>query len=126
MVLNYLGLVVPYPRLVSVLGTRWFGTPFYNVQQLEQMGVVVSIEHLFLDEISDYLEQNIPVLACVNTADLSYWSRAVDHVVVVIGIDESYVYVNDPSLAEGKFPIPVIEFELAQLNYDSLGATIRL
>jgi len=125
MVLDYLGYPTPYDRLVSLLGSDWFGTPFRHLNRLAQLGISVSIDHLAVVEIEAYLEQGLPVIACVHTADLSYWAYSSEHVVVIVGIDESHVYVNDPSLAEGTYPVPVVEFELAQLNYDSLCATIR-
>jgi predicted double-glycine peptidase len=81
--------------------------------------------HLSLAEIETNLLARLPIVACVHTADLGYWSRAVDHVVVVVGLDEQQVYVNDPSLSTGQQPVPRTEFELAQLHYDNLCAIIQ-
>jgi hypothetical protein len=122
MVLDYLGYETPYDRLVTLLGTDWFGTPFRHLNRLKQLDVSVYIEHLSLEEIAEYLEQDLPVIACVHTADLSYWAYTTEHVVVIVGMDESQVYVNDPSLAQGNHPVPIVEFELAQLNFDHLCA----
>ena len=97
MVTNYLGLATSYNQLLNLLQTEWFGTPFRHVERLIQIGASVSIDHLALDNIVGYLEKGLPVIACVHTADLSYWSQAVDHVVVVVGVDDEYVFVNDPS-----------------------------
>ncbi len=125
MVLNYLNLAISYRRLVNLLDTKRFGTPFRNIKRVEQLGVSVQIEHLSLTEISSYLATGLPVIACVHTADLNYWSQAVDHVVVVVGIDDKAIYLNDPSLSYGPHLVPGIEFELAQLNYDNLCAIIH-
>lgn len=124
MVLDYWGIKAPYHELVNLLGTKWFGTPFRSIKQVERFGVSVSIERLSLAEIKSYLEAGGPVIACVHTSDLGYWRQAVDHVVVVVGVDEMHVYVNDPSLGAGAFPVPSVEFELAQLNYDNLCAVV--
>lgn len=124
MVLNYLNAIVSYETLVNLLDTKSFGTPFGNVKRLESPGVSVQIEHLSLTEIGVYLAKGLPVIACVHTADLSYWSQVVDHVVVVVGSDDAHVYVNDPSLDYGPHVVPTTEFELAQLNYDNLCAII--
>lgn len=125
MVLNYLNLTVSYEKLVTLLETKGFGTPFRNIKRVEQLGVSVQIEHLSLTEINSYVAKGLPVIACVHTADLSYWSQTVDHVVVVVGLDEREIYLNDPSLSYGPHSVPDAEFELAQLNYDHLCAIIR-
>jgi ABC-type bacteriocin/lantibiotic exporter with double-glycine peptidase domain len=126
MVLTYLGFDVSYTQLVKLLGTKQFGTSFWNIKRLEQLGATVTIDHLASTEIGSNLAVGLPVIACLNTADLSYWSQAVDHVVVVVGIDEQQVYVNDPSLKRGSYAVPIAEFELAQLQYDNLCAVIHL
>ena len=124
MVLDYWGIVVSYTRLRKVLGTRQFGTPFRAIQQIEQFGVAVEIAHLSLAEIAPHLRAGRPVIAGVHTAQLGYWSEAVDHVVVMIGIDEEQVYVHDPSLAHGEQGIPRMEFDLAQIDFDNLCAVV--
>lgn len=124
MVLAYLGLNVSYKKLVRLLDTKSFGTPFRNIKRLEQLNLSVQIEHLALTEMSAYVSQGVPVIACVHTADLSYWSQAVDHVVVVVGVDEQSVHLHDPTLADGPYTLPRPEFELAQLNYDHLCAIV--
>jgi ABC-type bacteriocin/lantibiotic exporter with double-glycine peptidase domain len=125
MVLTELGFTVSYRQLINLLDTKSFETPFRNIKHLEQLGVSVTIDHLSLAEIEPNLLTGIPVVACVHTADLGYWSQPVDHVVVVVGLDEKQVYVNDPSLSTGQQPVPRAEFELAQLHYDNLCAIIQ-
>jgi hypothetical protein len=90
-----------------------------------QFNLSVQIEHLALTEMSDYLAQGLPVIACVHTADLSYWSQTVDHVVAVVEVDAQHVSVHDPVLDDGPHLVPRTEFELAQLHYDYLCAIVR-
>jgi ABC-type bacteriocin/lantibiotic exporter with double-glycine peptidase domain len=124
MVLDYWGVSIPYAQLLKLLHTREFGTPFRAIQQIEQLGVVVEIAHLSFDEITVHLMAGRPVLVGVHTGELGYWSEAVDHVVVVVGADETQVYVNDPSLPHGEQAISQTEFELAQLEFDNLCAVV--
>lgn len=126
MVTNHLGLAISYAELTKLLGTQWFGTPFRHIERLKFYSLHVSIGYLGLSEIGNYLEKGIPVISCLHTADLSYWTKASDHVVVVVGIDDIFVYVNDPVLATGHQPIPHAEFELAQLEFDNLCAVLYL
>lgn len=125
MVCEFLGLPFSYSQLVDLLRTRSFGTPFRNVKELEKHGLSVTIAHMDLSDITRQLANGLPVLAGLHTADLSYWSQAVDHGIVVIGADDEFVYVNDPSLEKGRQAIPIVEFELAQLDFDHLSAVLQ-
>ncbi len=124
MVLDYLGHDEPYERLTQLLGTRWYGTPSENIQRLERLGLQVLLKDLSLLDIEAALQRNTPVIAFVDTADLPYWSTATDHVVVVVGIDEQNVYVNDPYVAEAPHQISRAAFELSQQKFDYRCAII--
>lgn len=125
MVADYLGLKLRYEHLVRLLGTRDSGTAFRNLQRLDQLGVDVTVDYFDLDTVSSYLEKGIPVLAGVHTAELGYWSQSVNHVVVVVGLDPNFVYVNDPSLEKSPKVVPIVEFELAQMGFDYLCGVIQ-
>jgi hypothetical protein len=126
MVLDFLGQRKSYESLTRVLGTRWFGTPVDNILRLDQLGFQVAIEEMSLEEILGYLQQGLPVIAFVNTADLPYWDVNSDHVFVVVGMDEQWVYVNDPYFPEAPQQLSKTSFELAQLRFDNRCAVIRV
>lgn len=126
MVLAYLGRSESYERLIQLLGTRWFGTPSENILRLEQLNIHVTWRELSLTEIEAALRRNQPVIAFVDTADLPYWSTASDHVVVVVGIDEQFVYVNDPYFVEAPQTLPRPAFELSQQRFDYRCALLAL
>lgn len=125
MVLNYLGVYPSYPVLLKLLETRPFGTPFRNLQRLQQLGVQVTCQECPVDEFSAFLNAGWPLIASVNTADFGYWSTAVDHAVLVVGADQQAIYAHDPSLEDGPTLISPTEFALAQLKFDHLCAIIR-
>jgi hypothetical protein len=125
MVTDYLGFTFTYDQIFQLIGVRSFGAPFRSVKRLESAALAVTIAHLDRVEIAGYLNRGLPVLVGVHTADLRYWSQVVDHVVVVVGLDEAYVYVQDPSLAEGPQAVPLVEFDLAQLGFDYLCAVFE-
>lgn len=125
MVMDYLGFSFTYDQIFQLLGVRSFGAPFRSVKRLESTLLAVTIAHLDRAEIAAYLGRGLPVLVGIHTADLRYWSQSVDHVVVVVGLDETYVYVQDPSLAAGPQAIPLVEFDLAQLGFDYLCAVFE-
>ncbi|MEM7126045.1 MAG: C39 family peptidase [Chloroflexota bacterium] len=126
MVAGYLGKNLSYRRLTRLLGTRRFGTPFRNISRLDSVGLSVAIEHLPASEMPPYLSSGIPIIASVDTSPLKYWSQSVDHVIVVIGLDDTHIYANDPAFADGGYPIPLTQFELAQLRFDLLCAILTL
>ncbi len=125
MVTEYLQHPLPYVEIFNLLGTRWYGTPFRHVERLAQAGFTVSLVNFDLTEIQKSLLQGHPVLVGVNTADLSYWTQAVDHVVVVVGMDDDAFYINDPASSDGQQRISLDELALAQLAFDNLGAVIK-
>lgn len=59
MVTNYFGLKLKYRQLVKLLGTRWFGTPFRNIQRLRKQGISVLIVRLSLTGMPAYLEHGL-------------------------------------------------------------------
>jgi uncharacterized protein YvpB len=126
MVLGYLGRHEPYEFLVKVVGTRWFGTPADNVLCLERIDVTVTLTELSLTEIEAHLRAGRPVIAYVDTAELPYWSASADHAVVVVGVDEEWVYLNDPYFEDAPQSVSHIAFRLAQLRFDNRCALLAL
>ncbi len=116
--LDYLGHKESYERLAKVLGTRSFGTPAENALRLNQIGVRVIFAELSLSEIESHLEQNHPIIAFVNTADLPYWKIDTDHAVVVVGIDEESAYLNDPYFDDAPKQVPRSALELSMIRFD--------
>src|SRR5712692_7861026 len=110
-VLDYLRRHEPYERLVEVLSTTAYGTPAENMLRLDQLGVTVSLRSRSIDEIRVHLQNNLPIIAFVNTADLPYWDVAVDHAVVVVGMDDDSVHVNDPYFESAPQKVSRSDFE---------------
>lgn len=125
MVLDYLGQPTPYDQLTKLLRTQWFGTPSNNILLLQQIGLQVTLTEMPLDVVTDQLQKGLPVIAFVNTDDLPYWDESTDHAVIVVGIDDQFVYLNDPHFATAPQKVPHSAFELAQLRFDHRCATIQ-
>jgi ABC-type bacteriocin/lantibiotic exporter with double-glycine peptidase domain len=126
MVTSYLGYDVSYETLYELLGTQWYGTPFRHIERLANLGLRVEIAHLGAPEMVNYIKQDLPIIAGVHTATLPYWTQAVDHVVVVVGVGSEQVYLHDPSLSSGPQAVSRTAFELAQLDFDNLCAVITI
>lgn len=125
MVLNYLDLNTSYTRLSKLLGTRSFGTPSDNIQRLSQLGVNVILTELLPTQIHDYLQEGCPVIAFVSTADFPHWDVDTDHTVVIIGMDEEVVYINDPYFSVAPQEVLHPLFELSQLKFNYKCAVLK-
>jgi len=126
MVLAYLGRDEPYERLIKVLGTRWFGTPADSILYLEQIGVAVTLAEFSLADIEMHLQAGRPVIAYVNTGELSYWSTSTDHVVVAVGVDTRLVYLNDPYFEDAPQSVSRTAFRLSLLRFNNRCALLTL
>lgn len=125
MVLDYLQIPVSYQRLLRLLRVEYFGAFFRNLQHLETLGVSVLIEQGDFDSLRKHIETGLPPLVPVVTGQLPYWNLDTHHVVVVTGIDDEIIYLNDPYFDDPQ-EVPIEEFRLAWLAKESLYAVIAL
>lgn len=102
-----------------LLQTGLIGAPRRNIIHLTQIGYNVTYREATLTILAeDYLQKGEPVIAFVDTGELSYWSRITNHAVVIVGLDEENVLVLDPVFSATVRPIPQDEFQLPWLNGD--------
>lgn len=126
MVLDYLHIPTSYNDLLQFLGVDAIGTPFRRLQNLETLGLNVHISEGSLPTLGAYLEAGIPSIVAVDTRELPYWEETADHAVVVVGLDEETVYLNDPDTSKSPQAVSIAEFQLAWLEKDFLSAVITL
>lgn len=109
MALTYLGQHVDYQRLRQQLGTTQIGTSFSNIKHLQSRRLAVEYGHGNLEMLSTHLTAGRPVIVAVATELLPYWitrsdideaSRETEHAVVVVGLVNQTVYVNDPDFRD--------------------------
>lgn len=125
MMLNYLGHSVNYDKLLKLLRIRTnIGAPASNIRQLETLGVTIIYRQGNWKELGDHLENNRPCMALVQTEELPYWTEQSDHAVIVIGLDDEFVYLNDPAFPEAPIRISQGEFDLAWLEKDEVYAVL--
>jgi len=118
MVLEDLGILIDYDRLLRLLGVKRYGTPGSHLKNLGDLGVNVRYALGTLQELFEYLGDGKPCIVLVRTGQLPYWTYATDHAVVVVGFDDQAVYVNDPAFEQVPQRIPRVEFELAWMEFD--------
>lgn len=125
MVLDFLGETVDYRRLLRLLDIDTFGAPRRNIVRLTRLGFDVVYGEATFSVLAQIVTQGAPVIVFVDTHELSYWGQATNHAIVVVGIEDDYVLVNDPAFDDVARPILAAEFELAWLNSDYTYAVIR-
>ena len=119
MILAYLNRRTRYWRVRWLLGTQSFGTPFSHIRRLERLGVTVEAHTRgTLAVLHAHLLQNHPCLVSVQTQNLPYWSYNTLHAVVVVGMDDQTVYLNDPEVPDAPIAVPIGDFDLAWLAED--------
>jgi len=101
------------------------GTPASRVLRLRSRSLSVFYGQASPIEIRQWLEARVPVIALVHTLELPYWSQACAHAVVVIGVDEGSVWVNDPARVQAPVRVPMGDFILACGAMDNYVAVIR-
>ncbi len=126
MVLNYLQIPISYDKLMQLLIVDAIGTPFRNLQNLRSLGLSILIEEGNFSTIQIHLRAGLPLITAVDTSQLSYWQDATDHAVVLIGLDDTAAYLNDPNFADTPQVVQRAEFELSWLEKDYLYAVIQL
>lgn len=126
MVLAYQGRVVDIRWLRRVLESTAMGTPGFKVFNLVRHGYHV-VYSTATDErvLIQALIEGIPPIVLLATGNLHYWTVETAHAVVVVGVEDNTVIVNDPVFPETAQEISKDEFMLAWSDFDYLYALIR-
>jgi len=66
-----------------------------------------------LADLQVALKRQTPPIALVYTAELPYWPQATAHAVVVVGIEQRAVFVNDPGMSRSPLQVSLDDFLLA-------------
>lgn len=124
MVLAYLGHNLTEANVAKILRSRSFGTPAPNVRYLETLGLSVTFGVMSLSRLRAYMESNIPCIVFVQSGDLPYSESEGFHAIVVVGLDEQIVYINDPASDVAPQSVPLDYFMLAWSEFEYECAVI--
>ena len=125
MVLNYWHVSVQYQRLFKLLNIqKGLGTPFPNIREVVRMGVTVVYQRGTLTDLHAFLLKSSPIIVPVRTIELPHWGVNTDHAVVVVGMNEEEIYINDPAFERAPIAITHGDFDLAWLERDEYYAVL--
>ncbi len=124
MVLDYLNIKIGYDQLLKLLGTQPFGTFASQLHKLETLNLTVIYKRGTFEELYDHLTRNHPCIAFVMTGQLPYWTEDKSHAVVVVGLDDDFIYLNDPDVSKAPVQVSRGDFDLAWLEWDEMYAAL--
>jgi len=128
MVLAYQGITLSEQELCELLDTQLAGTEVWNVLLLEVhvVNCRVGLDRASLNQLQELLTAGIPPIAIVVTRHLNYWKHDTIHAVVVVGITDEKVYVNDPAFPDAPHPVPRTAFLAAWSEFDFLAIVVTV
>ena len=128
MALAHLGISRSQAALAKTLGIfEDFGVPASNITRLKSSSIeVIYATEAVLSDVADWLDQKIPVIAFVQTAQLDYWQKhPAQHAVLIVAIDNDSVYLLDPARNADIVTVSIGEFLLAWDDMEFSYAVIR-
>jgi ABC-type bacteriocin/lantibiotic exporter with double-glycine peptidase domain len=120
MILAHLGIARSEREIAALLGATPDGTFVMNIENLVRWGLKVWIGALSVEALKENIDKNIPVLVIVklNLVAELYANGNRNHTLIVVGYDETEVYVNDALSSE--FPT-TISWERFLAAWDAFG-----
>ncbi len=125
MALSALSISVSQRELNKLFDLRTGGVPLTYIQRAERYGVKVTVLSGDERNLQQAIDQNLPPVLFVRTNQLtSYWQDDTRHALVVVGYDETHLYLNDPAFPDAPKGVLLDEVMLAWLEFDYMYALI--
>jgi ABC-type bacteriocin/lantibiotic exporter with double-glycine peptidase domain len=124
MVLSRLGHPVAEDTVAHLFDSTPVGTPSSRVKRLDLWGHQVEYRSASLAELTEWLANDVPVIAFVHTMFLDYWAENTPHAVVIVGLDDEHVYAHDPAFAQAPQTCRIDGFIVAWIEMDQVVAVI--
>jgi ABC-type bacteriocin/lantibiotic exporter with double-glycine peptidase domain len=125
MVLNYWGIAASEADLAAQLGATPLGTPGSRLLRLQTSQLQVTYEPITLMQLQETLRQGVPVITLAQTIFLDYWEIDTAHAVVVIGLAEDSLFINDPAFENAPQKATIDGFLAAWGEFDNLAGIIK-
>jgi ABC-type bacteriocin/lantibiotic exporter with double-glycine peptidase domain len=125
MVLAYHGRAISEAEVRQLLDTRPHGTKARNLTVVASLRFDVLLGAGNLAQLRDLLAAGLPSIAFVDTGPLDYWTLECAHVAVVVGIDDTFVYLNDPFFDTAPQQTSVTNFLQAWALNEHLTVIVR-
>jgi len=127
MVLAYQGIDRSQANLAQLFGTHpQAGTPYSRIVRLRSTEINVAYQKAIeLGDIANWLARDLPIITFVQMRELPYWhGHWCQHAVVVVGLDQSTIYLLDPAADAQVIAVPCDDFMLAWEELDLAYAIV--
>jgi hypothetical protein len=129
MALGYQGVTLGEREVCDLLETPLAGTEVLNTLLLEQRvaGCQLALDSASFEKLQETLAADILPIVFVVTRHLSCWQRGdTIHALVVGGVTDDGIHVNDPVFADAPRVVSRREFSLAWSELDHLAAILTV
>lgn len=127
MTLTFLETPISQKKLNQLFELTSLGVPLFRLTRLDRYGLQVNIHNFSdLEDLQQSVDNNIPPIIFVRTHQLSYWQEDTQHALLLVGYDDTNLFINDPAFPDAPKQINVDELMLAWDEFDSTYATITL
>lgn len=124
-VLAYTGDARSEKTLIDLLDIDLaFGAPASRLLRLSRWGYQVDYDSFSLPLLRVSLVRNVPPIVLIKTGFLNYWTENAAHACVLVGLDETSAFLNDPWLSSGPQVVSLVELMAAWTEMDYLAAMI--
>ena len=121
MVLAYWGVAIAQESLANLLGIiAHLGAPASRIMRLEAHGMKVACGVGEWELLHHWLKKQVPLVTAIQAGELAHWQGdSFQHAIVVVGVDETAVYLLDPASEIAPLRVDLDEFLLAwgEMNY---------
>lgn len=126
MVLAALGSPVTEDKVRELFDADPEGTPASRVRRLRRWNFQVTYSRATIDDLRHWLQQGSLPIVFVETGFLDYWQSNVRHAVMVVGLDDSMIWLHDPAFDEAPQCCLIDGFLAAWAEMDEASALITI
>lgn len=126
MALAYFGVNRSQEQIASQIGhIAGAGTPARYVTRLVVPGIEISYTAKgSLEGIGRCLDRKQISILFVRTGELPYWEDDTAHAVLVVGMDQTTIWVHDPAFDKAPIPVPIDDLSLAWYEMGNAWAQV--
>ncbi|OQY48444.1 MAG: hypothetical protein B6242_02355 [Anaerolineaceae bacterium 4572_78] len=110
----------------QLFNSNKISTPISQVKKLHQWGYDVFYGSVDMAQLRQWLAEGVVPIVCLQTEFLGYWQVITHHTAVIIGIDKTHVYLNDPAFHVVPQIASLDNFQIGWQKMDRIAIAISI